>query len=246
VLNPARKGKIWPIFFWQSTFNLSFGEVFYFVEKQDLNQRLSSLIGRKKVIKMNLKEKQTKPKFVNNEYFDTENFPQVVGFCDIDIKSHKTGKDFESYEYFLGKKRVYKLIKQKEHWDIYEYINGKVYAISDGKNLGIALFNALTLSSNNDRKRGNMIFPVKPEKKQEALFCLYYFGGYSGYWLSDGLECEFRGKFQIPKEIPIISLSGIPWDYMQWMINILKERGIFERELVYFWNDPRLKNLKKK
>ena len=183
---------------------------------------------------------------MNYEHFSTENFPQIVGFCDIDIKSRKTGKYFVSYEYSLGGERVYKLIKKGIHWDIYEYIDGNEYARSFGKNLGIALFHALALPGNNDRKRGNMIFPIKPEKKQEALICMYYLGGYPGYWLSDGLEAEFRGKFQIPKEIPVFSYSNIPWDYMYWLIETLKKFGILERELVYFWNDPRLKNLGKK
>ena len=195
---------------------------------------------------MDLKKKPKRPKFVNYEHFSTENFPQVVGFCDIVIKSRKTGKYFVSYEYSLGGERVYKLIKKGIHWDIYEYINGKEYARSFGDELGKALFHALTLSFNKDKKRGNMIFPVKPEKKQEALICMYYLGRYPGYWLSDGLEAEFRGKFQIPKEIPVFSYSNIPWDYMFWLIETLKKFGILERELVYFWNDPRLKNLGKK
>lgn len=173
----------------------------------------------------------SRPHRVNSKHFSTEEFPEIIAFCDRDDVSHADSPHQETYEYRLQGVLMYTVKKSYHHWEIVEHGEQKsVRRVSTGDSLVHALINALTFREA-DRaiqdKRLNILCPVKMENRDKMLAIMYYLGGYPTSMLP--LTAEYlliKEKF-IDPHIDFLAYSFVPAEYVDWLREELKNAGIF-------------------
>src|SRR6266567_5728493 len=94
-----------------------------------------------------------KPKFVNSQHFSTEQFPEVIGFCDRDNASHMRNADEETYQYKRNNKTIYTAKKKGNRWEIIEFDGSAIVRVSTGGKLGFVLFHALSFHESDRLKQ---------------------------------------------------------------------------------------------
>jgi hypothetical protein len=157
------------------------------------------------------------PKYVNRDFHTEEKFPMVVGFCDRDESSHVITKEEERYDYKLDSETVYRLIRTKKGWEVIEYAGGKKKQLSEGSTLGGVLYHALIETGEDLENRCRIIVPVRKDGKDKALSLMYYFGGYTGSWLSDEVHDYLRKKHTAPPDLVYLCFSKVPGKYVHWL-----------------------------
>src|SRR6266702_2775350 len=93
------------------------------------------------------------PKLYNSNHFSSEQFPEVIAFCDRDPNSHIQNEREECYSYELNGKMVYTLKKLANQWELEESENNTIIRISTGRNLGLVLMQGLRFSDTDKSKQ---------------------------------------------------------------------------------------------
>ncbi len=129
---------------------------------------------------------ESKPTKANKEYFTSETFPEIIGFCEKDPYTHVFTGEEESYEYKLNGKKAY-LLKNREHrWEIVSFTKDQIVRVSTNATLGLVLSQALTyVHSEYDKQeeRVSILIPVNKTDSDKALALMYLLGGYPANFL---------------------------------------------------------------
>src|SRR5947207_1788197 len=126
-------------------------------------------------------DENSKPKTVNDKHFSTEQFPNIIAFCQRENGTHVIHDDEESYEYKFNEQVVYVLKKKGNRWEIVEFDGHKILRVSADSNLESVLMRALSFSENDKSKqeeRTNILIPVKKIDAERVMAIMYYLGGY--------------------------------------------------------------------
>lgn len=169
------------------------------------------------------------PKRVNENHFSTEQFPEILAFCERNDNSRIDTGDEESYEYTLFGKSIYILKKHGPHWELIEQEDHKVVRVSTGRNLGMALWQGLRFSAQDKGKqeeRVNVIIPVHKTDIEKALALMYYYGGYPGNFLDKTPELEIILEHFVEPELSVLAYSYIPVSYLEWLKETLRTNNI--------------------
>ena len=173
----------------------------------------------------------THPKLVNNNHFSTEEFPEVIAFCDRIEKSHINSGISESYSYELHGKQLYTLKKLANQWELEESENNTIIRVSTGRSLGLVLMQGLRFSDADQRKqeeRINIIFPVVKNDLEKALAFMYYYGGYPGNFLLMTPELAFITEKYIDPNLSFLAFSYVPVAYIEWLREQLKNAELIQ------------------
>jgi len=172
-----------------------------------------------------------KPKFSNKEHFSTEQFPEVIAFCDRIPNSHIKNGTEESYSYELNGKQLYTLKKLAHQWELEESDHNTIVRISTGRNLGLVLMQGLRFSDADKGKqeeRANILFPVQKVDLEEALAFMYYYGGYPGNFLLMTSELALIVDRFVDPNVSFLSYSYVPIAYLDWLREQLISTGILQ------------------
>lgn len=170
-----------------------------------------------------------KPQAVNTDYFSTETFPEIIGFCEKDKYSHVQVGDEESFVYKLNGKRMYLLKKRSNRWEIVEYEEDKIIRVSTNKVLGLVISQALTYVSHpNDRQefRVSILIPINKPDLEKAMAIMYYLGGYPINFLQMTPELELILNRFVDPNLTFLSYSYVPIQYLPWLNEELKKSGL--------------------
>ncbi|GEM_PF-3569715 len=171
-----------------------------------------------------------KPKLVNTTHFSTEKFPELLGFCERDDKTHVVSGDEENYQYKLHDKKVYSIKKKSNKWEIIEFdLDNKIIRVSTGTKLGMVLVNALSFrgaDGNKQDQRANILIPVNTEDREKAIALMYYLGGYPGDFLEETPEQKLITEKFISPNISFLSYPYVPVMYVPWLREEFKKAGI--------------------
>lgn len=175
-----------------------------------------------------------RPKIVNKTHFTSEQFPDIIGFCERDQKSHIVNEDEESYQYLFNEKAVYQVKKKANKWEIMEFDGDKnIVRVSTGAKLGLVLFHALTFHTS-DRLRHNsctnIIIPVSKSESEKASAIMYYLGGYPVGLLELTPEFALIKEVFIDPNLDFLNYSYIPVVYIPWLREELKQAGIIGQD----------------
>lgn len=173
----------------------------------------------------------THPQRTNNTHFSTEQFPEVIAFCDRDESTHiKNGED-ESYTYLLNGKARYTLKKGTHQWELVELYNNAIIRVSTGRNLAMALQQGLRFTDADKARQEELvsiIFPVKKEEMDQALALMYYYGGYPGSFLQMTPELSLIIEHFVSPDVTFLSYSYVPVQYVEWLREQLKNTGVIQ------------------
>lgn len=171
------------------------------------------------------------PQRVNENHFATEKFPEIIAFCERDDSTHLTTPGEESYEYSLYGKTRYMLKRHAQQWELMQLEDGKVKRVSTGRSLGMVLWQALRYSPSDAAMQEsfvNIIFPVAKSDVEKSLAFMYYCGGYPGNFLEKSPEMGIILDTFLQTDMAFLSYSYVPVEYIEWLRELLKEKGIVE------------------
>jgi hypothetical protein len=156
-----------------------------------------------------------RPKVVNSAHFSTEQFPEIIGFCERDNTTHIVNNAQESYQYKLQGKLIYSVKRHGSRWEIIEYDNDHVVKVSAGDKLALVLVHALTFQPTDrsrQENRVNILIPVHIENRDKALAIMYYLGGYPTSLLEVTPELALIKEKFIDPQIVFLAYSFVPVD----------------------------------
>lgn len=171
-----------------------------------------------------------RPRLANSTHYSSEQFPEVVAFCDRDDTTHVVSGDEESFEYKLNYLTLYLLKRKGKRWEVIEFDNHRIIRVSMGASLGVALFQALTFRDADKIRqsvRCNVLFPVTLQTREKALAIMYYLGGYPGSFLPVTAELALIKEKFVDPEIDFLAYSYVPCDYVDWLREELKAAGVW-------------------
>lgn len=171
----------------------------------------------------------SKPLAVNSDYFSTETFPEIIGFCEKDRYSHVQVGDEESFVYKLNGKKIYLLKKKSNRWEIVEYDGEQIVRVNTNKILGIVISQALTYASHpNDKQefRVSILIPINKTDMEKALAVMYYLGGYPTNFLQITPELQLIMERFLDPDLAFLSYSYVPIQYLPWLNDELKKSGL--------------------
>lgn len=171
----------------------------------------------------------TKPLSVNSDYFSTETFPEIIGFCAKDPHTHVQTGEGESYEYKLNGKKTYLLKKKTHRWEMVEFSGEQIIRVSTNAVLGIVISQALTyVHAENDKQefRVSILIPINKTDIEKALAVMYYLGGYPTNFLTVTPEMQLIMDRFLAPELTFLSYSYVPIQYLPWLNEELKKSGL--------------------
>jgi hypothetical protein len=176
---------------------------------------------------------QDHPRFANTSHFSTEEFPQVIGFCDRDNATHVLHTNEEVYEYKLHGKIVYVVKKQHGRWQITEFEDAKITRSSTDVTLGNVLLRALAFVETDRTKqqsRTNILIPVAAADKERAVAIMYHLGGYPQSFLPWTAELLFIKNTFLDPQLDFLAYPYVPVEYIPWLREQLREASITGQE----------------